>query len=435
MKMKYSGNDWIKDVPEDWHLIRLKFIFDSIQGGNWGNEDGVLDDDVICLRVADFDYANGVIKHDGKFTHRNYSGIDVSKYILDHGDILIEKSGGGEKTPVGRTVIFDKDYKAVYSNFLAKAKVKKQYNPKFVQYYLMALYSHGVTRLYFNQTTGIQNLDINKLINTEKIPVCSSEDQNKIVTYLDKKLQQINKLSKTILKEIKNLKDYRNSLIAETVTKGLDPNVSSKDSGIEWVGSIPESWRVVPLYKLFNERKNKNIAGREQNLLSLSYGKIKRRDINAKGGLLPANFNTYNIVEDGDIIIRPTDLQNDQHSLRTGIVREHGIITSAYIDLAPLPNTNSAYYHYLLHSYDIEKVFYNMGNGVRQGLNYNGFSKLKVLVPSDREMSNIVDYFNRKNIILDNLVEKKQQQLNLLKEYKNSLIYEYVTGKKKVPMV
>lgn len=260
-------------------------------------------------------------------------------------------------------------------------------------------------------------------------------EQKRIADFLDKKCGQIDKLLTQINDEIEQLKVYRNSLIAEAVTKGLDSNVSMKDSGIEWVGSIPEYWKVVPVYKLFNERKNKNIAGREQNLLSLSYGKVKQRDINAKGGLLPANFNTYNIVEDGDIIIRPTDLQNDQHSLRTGLVKEHGIITSAYIDLAPLPNTNSAYYHYLLHSYDIEKVFYNMGNGVRQGLNYSEFSKLKVLVPSDREMSNIVNYLDQKNSKLDSLVEKKQQQLNLLKEYKNSLIYEYVTGKKQVPMM
>lgn len=261
------------------------------------------------------------------------------------------------------------------------------------------------------------------------------KEQKRIADFLDKKCGQIDKLLTQINDEIEQLKVYRNSLIAEAVTKGLDSNVSMKDSGIEWVGSIPEYWKVVPVYKLFNERKNKNIAGREQNLLSLSYGKVKQRDINAKGGLLPANFNTYNIVEDGDIIIRPTDLQNDQHSLRTGLVKEHGIITSAYIDLAPLPNTNSAYYHYLLHSYDIEKVFYNMGNGVRQGLNYSEFSKLKVLVPSDREMSNIVNYLDQKNSKLDSLVEKKQQQLNLLKEYKNSLIYEYVTGKKQVPMM
>ena len=311
-------------------------------------------------------------------------------------------------------------------------RAKNNINEKYLLYLLK---SYDSVKAFHNMGGGVRKILNFSILSKIKIPFPPMKEQKRIADFLDKKCGQIDKLLTQINDEIEQLKVYRNSLIAEAVTKGLDSNVSMKDSGIEWVGSIPEYWKVVPVYKLFNERKNKNIAGREQNLSSLSYGKVKQRDINAKGGLLPANFNTYNIVEDGDIIIRPTDLQNDQHSLRTGLVKEHGIITSAYIDLAPLPNTNSAYYHYLLHSYDIEKVFYNMGNGVRQGLNYSEFSKLKVLVPSDREMSNIVNYLDQKNSKLDSLVEKKQQQLNLLKEYKNSLIYEYVTGKKQVPMM
>lgn len=103
-----------------------------------------------------------------------------------------------------------------------------------------------------------------------------------------------------------------------------------KDSGIEWVGQIPVTWDIHPVYSYFGERKNKNSFGNENNLLSLSYGRVIRKDINANGGLLPESFNTYNIVEADDIIIRPTDLQNDKRSLRTGLVKEHGIITSAY---------------------------------------------------------------------------------------------------------
>ena len=154
-----------------------------------------------------------------------------------------------------------------------------------------------------------------------------------------------------------------------------------KDSGIEWIGEIPSVWEVHPVYYYFEERKNKNYALQEKNLLSLSYGNIIRKNINSTGGLLPVSFNTYNIVEAGDVIIRPTDLQNDKRSLRTGLVKEKGIITSAYIALKPKPDVNSKYYHYLLHSYDVEKVFYNMGNGVRQGLNYSEFAKLMIFSP------------------------------------------------------
>lgn len=200
-----------------------------------------------------------------------------------------------------------------------------------------------------------------------------------------------------------------------------------KDSGIEWIGEIPAGWDVHPVYYYFEERKNSNYALQEQNLLSLSYGKIIRKDINTNGGLLPASFNTYNIVEAGDIIIRPTDLQNDKRSLRTGLVKERGIITSAYIDLKPKSSVNSAYFHYLLHSFDIQKVFYNMGNGVRQGLNYSEFCKLMVFAPSLPEQQAITDFLDVKCAEIDALSSDIQTQIDALEQYKRSVISEAVT--------
>ena len=207
-----------------------------------------------------------------------------------------------------------------------------------------------------------------------------------------------------------------------------------KDSGIEWIGQIPKDWEEHPVYVYFEEGKTKNYRMQEQNLLSLSYGRIIRKDINTNGGLLPASFNTYNVVEAGDIIIRPTDLQNDKRSLRTGLVKEQGIITSAYIDFRPKDNVNSKYYHYLLHSYDIIKVFYNMGNGVRQGLNFSEFAKLLLLEPTTVEQQQIADFLDTKCSEIDSLIADKKRQLDILADYKKSLIYEYVTGKKEVPV-
>ena len=200
-----------------------------------------------------------------------------------------------------------------------------------------------------------------------------------------------------------------------------------KDSGIEWVGMIPSSWNIHPVYYYFGERKVKNYYLKEKNLLSLSYGKIIRKDINTSGGLLPANFSSYNIVEAGDIIIRPTDLQNDKRSLRTGFVTEHGIITSAYINLVPKMGVNSKYYYYLLHAYDLMKVFYNMGNGVRQGLNYGEFSKLMVVGPTENEQRKIVDYLDEKCSEIDSLAIDIQTEIDTLEEYKHSIITEKVT--------
>lgn len=200
-----------------------------------------------------------------------------------------------------------------------------------------------------------------------------------------------------------------------------------KDSGISWVGEIPKEWTIMPLYCFYSERKNKNIFGAENNLLSLSYGKVIRKDINTSEGLLPSNYNGYNIVEAGDIIIRPTDLQNDKRSLRTGLSKERGIITSAYIALKPKNGINSRFYHYLLHTYDILKVFYNMGNGVRQGLNYDEFAKLMVYSPSDTEQQRIAEFLDRECGKIDGLKADIQSQIDTLEQYKRSVITEAVT--------
>lgn len=200
-----------------------------------------------------------------------------------------------------------------------------------------------------------------------------------------------------------------------------------KDSGISWVGEIPKEWTIMPLYCFYSERKNKNIFGAENNLLSLSYGNVIRKDINTSEGLLPNNYNGYNIVEAGDIIIRPTDLQNDKRSLRTGLSKERGIITSAYIALKPKNGINSRFYHYLLHTYDILKVFYNMGNGVRQGLNYDEFAKLMVYSPSDTEQQRIAEFLDRECGKIDGLKADIQAQIDTLEQYKRSVITEAVT--------
>lgn len=200
-----------------------------------------------------------------------------------------------------------------------------------------------------------------------------------------------------------------------------------KDSGISYVGKIPSNWDMHPVYYYFGERKHRNRMGQEDNLLSLSYGNIVRKDINTSEGLLPESFNTYNIVEAGDIIIRPTDLQNDKRSLRTGLVKERGIITSAYLDLMPIKKINSAFFRYLLHAFDVTKVFYNMGNGVRQGLNFSEFSRLMVFEPPIEEQNAIARFLDSKCNEFDSVSADIQTQINVLEQYKRSVITETVT--------
>lgn len=200
-----------------------------------------------------------------------------------------------------------------------------------------------------------------------------------------------------------------------------------KDSGIEWVGCVPTSWNIHPIYYYFSEHKQRNNFGDESNLLSLSYGKIIRKDINTTEGLLPESFNGYNIVSKGDIVLRLTDLQNDKRSLRTGLVKEKGIITSAYVTIRPKKQIDSNYFHYLLYAYDIVKVLYNMGNGVRQGLNYGELSKLNLIEPPLSDQRLITSFLDAKCAEIDALTAGIQQQIDALEQYKRSVITEAVT--------
>ena len=198
-----------------------------------------------------------------------------------------------------------------------------------------------------------------------------------------------------------------------------------KDSGVAWIGEIPAQWGVVYLSSIVSERKHKNEGTKENNLLSLSYGNVVRKNINTSDGLLPANFEGYNIIELGDIVLRLTDLQNDHTSLRTGLCKEKGIITSAYVTLNVDNDIfSSEYLHYLLHSFDCCKGFYGMGSGVRQGLNYEGIKKIEVLMPEKNEQQKIAAHLDRKCTQIDALIANAEQQIEKLKAYKQSLITE-----------
>ena len=200
-----------------------------------------------------------------------------------------------------------------------------------------------------------------------------------------------------------------------------------KDSGIPWIGEIPETWNVNMLSSLFDEHKQKNKDLSETNLLSLSYGKIIRKDINTNEGLLPESFDGYNIISDGDIVFRLTDLQNDKRSLRTGLCLEKGIITSAYVTIRARQKLYSPYYHYLVHSYDVCKVFYGMGDGVRQGMNYSDLRKLLLVSPSYSEQQRIAEFLDRKCAEVDEMIALQEQIIEELKAYKQSVITEAVT--------
>ena len=195
---------------------------------------------------------------------------------------------------------------------------------------------------------------------------------------------------------------------------------------IPWLDAVPEHWDVMPLFSVASEIKVKNIGMVETNLLSLSYGQIVRRDINSNEGLLPESFETYQIVEAGDIVFRMTDLQNDQRSLRSALAQERGIITSAYIAVRP-DQMNSKFLNYLMRAYDVQKVFYAMGGGLRQSLKFEDMRRLPLVIPSTSEQQFIVDYLERETARIDTLIDKKTRFIELLKEKRQAVITKAVT--------
>ncbi len=199
-----------------------------------------------------------------------------------------------------------------------------------------------------------------------------------------------------------------------------------KDSGVPWLGDMPAQWQRKPLFALVKELDDRNLGMQEDNLLSLSYGRIKRKNIEDNDGLLPASFETYQIVEPDDIVWRLTDLQNDQRSLRTGIVRERGIITSAYLatrQTAVLPE----FLAYLLRAYDLTKVFYSMGGGLRQSMKFSDVKWLPIMLPSEAEQTAISAFLDRETAKIDALVAEQERLIALLKEKRQAVISHAVT--------
>lgn len=198
------------------------------------------------------------------------------------------------------------------------------------------------------------------------------------------------------------------------------------DSGLQWVGKIPVEWEVAPLYSTVRQVKNLNVGNRERNLLSLSYGRIKRKDIDTATGLVPASYAGYNIIESGDIVLRLTDLQNDKKSIRVGLSKERGIVTSAYVTIRPSGKASPDYLAYSILAFDIAKGFYGIGSGVRQGLTYDEVKKLKFQFPPLPEQEAIAAFLDSVTGKIDDLRGKLKREIDRFEDYKKSAITKAV---------
>ena len=257
-------------------------------------------------------------------------------------------------------------------------------------------------------------------------------EQKAIADYLDDKCGQIDEIAKIIEEQIATLERYKCSIITEKVTKGLNSNAPMKDSGIEWIGAIPEHWKVLRNKYLFD--LDKEIVGRnwiDTQLLSLTKNGVKKINDGEQTGKVPTSYATYQKVEINDIIMCLFDL--DCSAVFSGISPFDGMISPAYKCFKCRKNVLPEYIDYYFRTVFVDRKYKRYSKNVRFSLSSDELLALRIIVPPLSEQKAIADYLDDKCGQIDEIIDGKRQQLETLKSYKQSLIYEYVTGKKEVP--
>ena len=341
-------------------------------------------------------------------------------------DILV-----GKAASTGKIAIVDEDIRFQIWSPLALIRVKENYNPKYLMYYLLS--DSGQieieSRCTNNTQKNISMNDINKIVVVKP----NVKEQKQIADFLDKKCEEIDSIILKIEKQIKLLKDYKNSLITETVTKGLDKNVPMKDSGIGRIGEIPKHWNTSKVKYIFSvisgstpDTNNPEYWGEDiewitpadMNNIGEIYGGSRKITLLGKisSGLsiLPiGSIVISNRAPIGKVNYTMTEMCTNQGC--KGLVR----------------NKNNRYFYYLTIN-SVEKLLL-LGRGTTfLELSTNDLNNLELIVPASDEQKQIADFLDRKSEVIDSIISKKEKQLELIKEHRKSLIYEYVTGKKRV---
>ena len=363
-------------------------------------------------------------------TYRLYNSIQIQKYSLQKNDILIEKSGGGEKTPVGRAVLFDKNYKALFANFMDRIRIDDSIVlPVFAEYWLWNLYSCRVTPYYINQTIGIQNIDLTFMLAKEKICLPSLVEQQRIAEFLDRECGKIDGLKADIQAQIDTLEQYKRSVITEAVTHGLNPSAPMKECSVSWARQIPQYWKVMPNKHLMTKIKNICPIYKGEDILSLTMYGVIVRDLDA-GGKMPSSFDGYQYIKKGNLLMCLFDIDVTPRCI--GIIKQNGITSPAYSQFKMKKIANARFYYYYYLMLDYTKELLHLAKNLRHSLTEDQLGAIKQLVPPLDEQQEIADYLDNKCAKIERIIADKKSQIETLDGYKKSLIYEYVTGKKEV---
>lgn len=425
IRMKESGIDWIGQIPEEWKISKIKFTTQLNGRIGWQGLTSAEYKEEGPYLITGTDFQNGTINFETAVHIDERRWSEASQIQVKNGDLLITKDG-----TVGKVAIISGlDGKASLNSGVLRIQTIEEIDRRFLYYVLLS----DEFWMWFNYTNSGASTILHLYQNvfdefTFTFP--QKNEQQKIADYLDKKIAQLDRVKRLLEKQIQKLKDYRASLIYETVTKGLDKTVTMKDSGIDWIGQVPEGWEITKHKYIMTKVKEICAHYEGQDILSLTRQGVVVRDIESGKGKMPASFDGYQFLEKGDLLFCLFDI--DVTPRCVGVVENNGLTSSAYSRFRLDDKISVYYYYYLFLSMDEDKVLLHLAKNLRHSLTEDDFGIIETILPSYEEQLRIADYLGKVTKSIDEIVQLKQKQIENINKQRQTLIYDYVTGKRRV---
>ncbi len=406
-------NNGIIDIPSHWNEIAFNWLFKKKEISNLPNENLLS----VYLDRGVIPYFEG-----GGLVHKPAESLE--KYQLVEPDDFVMNNQQAWRGSVG----ISKHRGIVSPAYLIYSPDKEKLTPKFLNYLLRDKY---IVSEFMNASLSvgtIQRQIKSHLLKKIRIPFPSTEEQTQIATFLDQETQKIDHLISKQEKLIELLEEQRKSIISHAVTKGINPNAEMKESGVEWLGEVPEGWEMKPFYSLYQRIKITNKP--KEMLLSIyrDYGVIPKDSRDDNHNVASEDLSPYQFVDINYLVVNK--MKAWQGSL--AISDYKGIISPAYFIYEPKHNYYHKYIHFLLRSIFYIQTYKNISKGIRVGqwdLDDYQFNRIKILIPPLKEQIAIVNYIEEENNKINHLIQKQTTLIKKLKEYRASIISHAVTGK------